>query len=172
MRYSRFPRGRILTGLRKSAVRILTGLRKSAVFQILTGLRKSAVFQILKGSEGKCCIPDSQGSQGNSESKVSPSPKSDSKKFPTSQNGQVHSRSLKVVGPLLRKLEINLCFTAKLKKWIQILKNVALDKKMSSPPPEFQPRRTRIERARELSMFSREPVCKGLSLSQLSQNCH
>ena len=47
MRYSRFPRGRILTGL-----------RKSAVFQILTGLRKSAVFQILKGFEGNRCISD------------------------------------------------------------------------------------------------------------------
>ena len=115
------------------------------------------------------CNPDYQGI---SDSKVSPSPKSKSKKFPTSKNDRVHSRSLRSVGQELRELEGYLCFKAKLKKWIQILKNVALDKKMSSPPPEFQPRRTRIERAGELSMFSREPVCKGLSLSQLSQNCH
>ena len=88
-------------------------------------LRESGIFQILKGFEGIMCNPDYQGI---SESKVSPSPKSKSEKFPTSKNGRVHSRSLKVVGAKLWKLEINLCFTTKLKKWIRILKNVAESK--------------------------------------------
>ena len=137
-------------------------------------MRESDVFQILKGFEGIMCNSDYQGI---SESKVPPSLKSKSKKFPTSKNDRVHRRSLRSVGQELIELEGYLCFKAKLKKWIQILKNVALDKKMSSPPPEFQPRRTRIERARELSMFSREPVDSivtesKLSHQQLSRNCH
>ena len=59
---------------------------------------ESDVFQILKGFEGIMCNPDYQGI---SESKVSPCPKIDSKKFPTSKNGPVHSRSLNLVEPKL-----------------------------------------------------------------------
>ena len=98
-------------------------------------VRDQSLFynQTKKSGSGKddriMCNPDYQGI---SESKVSPSPRSDPGKKPTLQNGRVHSRSLKVVGPELRELEGYLCFTAKQKKWIQILKNVALDKNVQS----------------------------------------
>ena len=72
----------------------------------------------------------------------------------------------------MRELDGYFCFTAKLKKWIRILKNVALDKKLPSPQPESQPRRTRIERARGLSMFSGEHICKGASFHTRSTFSH